>query len=413
MKYLILVGDGMADFPLDDKDGRTPLELAHTPAMDALARQGALGLFTPIPEGLDPGSDIGNLSLFGFDPREAFTGRAPLEAANRGIMLRDGEVAFRCNLVTLLDGRMANFTADHIATDDAAQLIDAIDAACADLPIRFVSGVSYRHLALLDAGQLRREDLPRLVCTPPHNISDQPYAPHLPQGPGADLLATIAQRAGAVLADHPLNTARIARGALPANAIWLWGHGTAPQIASYPEVYGITGAVVSAVDLVKGIGRCAGLEILDVPGATGYLDTNYAGKVAAALDALDGCDLVYLHVEAPDETAHEGRLDLKVQAIEEFDRHVVDPCLAGLRTRPAWRVLVAPDHITALSTRTHAGGPVPFALAGTGIASNGGMDYSERAAAATGLSVNPGFELISVMIREARPSFSFAPARFD
>ena len=209
------------------------------------------------------------------------------------------------------------------------------------------------------------------------------------------------------------NKVRTARGTAPANAIWLWGHGTAPRIATYPELYGITGAVVSAVDLVKGIGRCAAMEILDVPGATGYLDTNYAGKAAAALDALHRHDLVYLHVEAPDETAHEGRLDLKIQAIEEFDRHVVAPCLAGLRAHRAWRVLVAPDHVTALSTRTHAGGPVPFALVGQGIACNGGAAYSERAAAATGLLVNPGFELISAMIREARPSFAFAPVNPD
>ncbi len=402
MKTLVLIGDGMADFPLAELDHRTPLEAAETPAMDAVVQRGRIGQFCPIPDDLPAGSDIGNLSLFGYDPHATFTGRAPLEAARQGIQLTPRDVAFRCNLVTLEDGIMANFTSGHISTEEAAQLIVAVQEACADLPTHFHSGVSYRHLTIIAPDNGVVQDLVDTACTPPHNISDRPIAPHLPDGPGRDLLLQIMERSQDVLRNHPVNQARIAQGQVPATSVWLWGQGLAPSMQTYQERFGISGAVISAVDLVKGIGTCAGLEVIDVPGATGYLDTNYEGKVAAALEALDRHDFVYLHVEAPDETAHEGRSDLKIQAIEDFDRRVVAPCMDKAIERDDCRVLVAPDHITAISTKTHAGGPVPFALFGPGVASDAAQAYSESIAQASGITIHKGWTLTNHIIQAAQ-----------
>jgi 2,3-bisphosphoglycerate-independent phosphoglycerate mutase len=400
VKYLVVVGDGMADYPIDALNGKTPLEAASTPAMDEIAARGITGLFCPIPEGFDPGSDIGNLSLFGYDPGQTFSGRAPLEAANQGITLEKGQVAFRCNLVTLDDGVMRDFTAGHISSEEAKELILALDGFFGQESVRLYPGVSYRHLAVLDAqSDDEREALRTAVCVPPHNISDQAYGPHVPAGPGATRLLDLMRRAGPVLADHPVNRARVAAGKLPATGIWLWGQGTSPVMATYEQRFGLKGAVISAVDLVKGIGVLAGLEVIDVPGATGYVDTNYEGKVAAAIEALERVDFVYLHVEAPDEASHEGDLTLKMQAIEDFDARVVRACLDYVKQYPATRLLVSPDHITALSTRTHATGPVPFALCGKDVAPGGVSVYNEKVAAATGFCLARGFDLVPRMLR--------------
>lgn len=401
MKFLCLIGDGMADFPLEERGGRTPLQLASTPAMDTLASEGLCGLFWPIPEDLPPGSDIGNLSLFGYNPHETFSGRAPLEAANQGIALGPDDVAFRCNLVTLDDGIMKSFTSDHISSKEAAELIRTLDAEC-PYACAFHPGVSYRHLAVIPGGEVKPEALVATGCTPPHDISDQTFAEHLPAGPAGEFLREIMEWSRPILQKHPVNVARKAAGRLPATSIWLWGQGQAPRMATYRERFGLTGAVISAVDLVKGIGVCAGLEVINVPGATGYIDTNYAGKVEAGLAALERVDFVYLHVEAPDECAHEGIIDKKIAAIEDFDRRVVGPCLEAGRTHADWRILVAPDHVTALGSRTHAGGPVPFAVWGAGIVSNGVSRYDEPSAKSGGFVVNPGHQLIPWMIRAAR-----------
>lgn len=398
MKLLVLVGDGMADFPLDTLGGRTPLDVAATPAMDRAAHSGILGLFSPIPDGFPPGSDIGNLSLFGYEPGAAFTGRAPLEAASKGIPVGPDEVAFRCNLVTLRDGCMASFTAGHISTGEAAELIRAIDAGLAGRGVTFYPGVSYRHLAIF----AKADGLPETACTPPHDISDRPYAPHLPSGPSATLLTELIERSHEVLKGHPINRARESAGQPPATHIWLWGQGRAPRIETYPERFGRAGVVVSAVDLVKGIGVCAGLTPLSVPGATGYLDTNYAGKVSAALDGLDQEGFAYLHVEAPDETSHEGDAALKIRAIEDFDAHVVAPCLARAAEDPSIRILIAPDHVTSIASKTHATGAVPFILCGAGVVPNGASCYTERAAAAMGLHISPGSALTPLAITAAR-----------
>ena len=402
MKFLVLLGDGMADFPVAELNGRTPLEAAATPAMDEVARLGICALFNPIPEDLPPGSDVGNLSVFGYDPKITYTGRAPLEAARQGIHLTGNQVAFRCNLVTLKDGAMKSFTAGHISSEEGAELIAALGEAFDDAPVRFSPGVGYRHLAIVEAGTVPLDHLANAVCTPPHNISDRPYSPHLPDGPGGAFLCDLMARSADALDGHPVNRARIAAGKPPATSIWLWGQGRSPQMDPFHERFGVRGAVISAVDLVNGIGICAGMEAIEVPGATGYLDTDYAGKVRAALGALARVDFAYLHVEAPDETAHEGRLDLKLEAIEDFDGKVVAPCLAFAKERGDVRILVAPDHITALSTKTHAGGSVPFAMCGPGVVPDEAVSYSEPAAQASGLLFPRGHELVPFMIQSAR-----------
>lgn len=401
MKYLILVGDGMADFPLPENEGRTPLEIASTPAMDEMAREGILGLFCPIPDDMPPGSDVGNLSLFGYDPRGAYTGRAPFEAANQGIALKPGQIAFRCNLVTLADGRMADFTSGHISSEEAAILIVELNKHLAGkFPVSFSAGVSYRHILIATPQNVSVEELARLACTPPHDITGQSYDGYLPEGAGSDFVRALMDASRPVLDGHPVNKARIAAGKPPATSIWLWGQGLTPAIDSYKDRFGLSGAVISAVDLVKGIGVCAGLEVINVPGATGYLDTDYAGKVAAAIKALERHDFVYVHVEAPDETSHQGQLDLKVQAIAEFDANVVAPCLNFARSRSDVRLVVAPDHVTALSTRTHAHGPVPFVVFGAGVSPNGAHAYSERAAANTQLLISSGHMLMQHTLRD-------------
>lgn len=408
VKYIICLGDGMADWPLPDYDNRTPLEVANAPALDTVAQRGILGQFCPIPEGLPPGSDIGNLSMFGYNPREAFRGRAPIEAANQGISLAEDEVAFRCNLVTIENGKMRDFTAGHISSEEGAAIMATLNETLGKkYPIRFYPGVSYRHLALTPASEAASlQALAAMECEPPHNVTDKEVAPFLPAGDGQEFVRALMEESKAILADHPVNQARIAKGELPATAIWLWGQGKAPNMEPYSSKFGITGAVVSAVDLVKGMGRLAGLEVIDVPGATGWVDTNYEGKVQAGLDALDRHDFVYLHLEAPDETAHQGRADLKIQAIEDYSARIVQPCLDYLDAHPDTRILVAPDHFTTIETKTHAGGPVPFALCGAGIASNGFAEYTEKAAAASDICIDEGYQLLHHMVRDAEISFT-------
>jgi 2,3-bisphosphoglycerate-independent phosphoglycerate mutase len=398
VKSLVLVGDGMADFPLDSCAGQTPLAAAKTPAMDKVAQQGISALFCPIPDGYPAGSDIGNLSLFGYNPDQTFTGRAPLEAANQGIDLASNQLAFRCNLVTLRNGIMEDFTAGHIRTEEASELIDILNDKLDALNAQFHTGVSYRHLTIVTPPEMQFPALSDLKCTPPHDITGQEIAPHLPQGEDNEPIRSLMTQSQDILKGHPVNQRREDAGKPPATSIWLWGQGKAPAMKTYPDLYGINGAVISAVDLVNGIGRCAGLEVITVPGATGYLDTNYAGKVSAALDALNDVDFVYLHVEAPDEASHEGKVDLKLQAIEDFDQKVVAPCLAHALDRGDCRVLVAPDHITAISTRTHASGPVPFALCGPGVQTDERTSYSEQEAEKSGISFPRGHDLVPQII---------------
>jgi len=324
MKYVVLLGDGMADRPISALQGRTPLQAASTPNMDMLARQGRSGLARTVPDGFPPGSDVANLSVMGYLPQKYYTGRAPLEAAAMGVRLGQEDIAFRCNFVTVEGGIMSDYSAGHITSEEGSDLIDALKPLMPEQ--RLYAGVSYRNLLVLKAGA-------KAVCTPPHDISDQVIDGHLPRGQDADLLIELMQAAKPVLAKHPVNLKRIAEGKKPANMIWLWGQGPRPAMPTFQELYGLKGAMISAVDLLRGIGKYAGLEVVEVPGATGNIDTNYEGKVEAALSALNTLDFVYLHVEAPDEAGHEGKMDEKIRAIELFDERVVGPVIEGLCRR--------------------------------------------------------------------------------
>jgi 2,3-bisphosphoglycerate-independent phosphoglycerate mutase len=360
-KYILLVGDGMGDYPLPELNGKTPLEAAHTPQMDRLASCGLMGTVRTIPVGMEPGSDVANMSLLGYDPRRYHTGRAPLEAASMGVQLTADEVALRCNLVTLAtDSRgkltMGDYSAGHISTVEAHQLVASLQEATAGLPLRLYPGVGYRHLLIWPGG---RADL---HTTPPHDISGEPVAPHQLVYQQETVLLTFVNRAREILAGHPVNQVRVSAGKRPANAVWLWGQGKAPSMPTLKELYGLSGVMISAVDLLKGIGVYAGLRPVPVPGATGYLDTNYAGKVAAALEALATDNFVYVHIEAPDEAGHEGSLEKKLQAIEAFDAQVVGPVLEQARAFSRVRLLVVTDHLTPVAKRTHVDDPVPFLL---------------------------------------------------
>jgi 2,3-bisphosphoglycerate-independent phosphoglycerate mutase len=373
-KFAILVGDGMADLPIPELGGKTPLAFAATPNMDHMAQNGMVGRVSTVPEGMPPGSDVANLSLMGYDPATCYSGRAPIEAASMGVALSPSDTAFRCNLVTLENGRMADYSAGHIDTNEAARIIALLKEKLDSESRRFYPGVSYRHLLVIP-------DFPAgCTCTPPHDISGQEYVPHLPRGPGSGTLHTLMEKARAVLANAPVNERRRAAGKRAATDIWLWGHGTAITLPTMQQRYALTGSVISAVDLVRGLGVLAGLAVRKVDGATGYLGTNYAGKVAEAQAALENEDFVFLHVEAPDETSHEGSLRKKIQAIEEFDRHIVGEMLAFQKQMPSLTMLVAPDHATPISIKTHSSGPVPFVACGGTIKPGKATVYSEDAA---------------------------------
>jgi 2,3-bisphosphoglycerate-independent phosphoglycerate mutase len=401
MKYAIVIPDGCADEPQDVLGGKTPLQAAHKPYMDRLARMGAVGRANNVPATLTPASDVATLSLFGYDPLEVYTGRAPLETAAMGLKLGPDDWAIRCNLVSVDNEEMRDFTAGHINNADGRVLIEAIQQQMGG-PItesgsagrlEFHPGVSYRNILIYRAAG-RAPFSTATKTQPPHDIPDQPIAGHLPQGPGGDLLRSLMQRSRDILRDHPANQARRARGERPATQIWLWGQGRAPHLRPFAEVYGKRGAILSAVDLVRGVGVLLGWTRIDVPGATGYLDTDYAAKGRYAVQALQNHDLVCVHVEATDEASHEGRADAKVGALEEIDRHIVHPLLAALPTHGEWRMFVSPDHRTPLRTRAHAHGAVPFILAGTGIEAKGQQGYDEVVAAASDLAFDKGHEVM-------------------
>jgi 2,3-bisphosphoglycerate-independent phosphoglycerate mutase len=386
MKYVIIIPDGCADEPQASLGGKTPLQAAHTPNMDRIACMGLVGRTDNVPPGLTPASDVATLSLFGYDPLVVYTGRAPLETAAMGLKLGPSDWAIRCNLVYVENEEMRDFTAGHITPDAGQALIQAIQEKLGG-PARFEglqgrlefhAGVSYRNILIY-----RGSDAPFTTDTktqPPHDVPDKPIADHLPRGPGANLLRDLMQQSREILRDHPANQARRAAGQRDATQIWLWGQGKAPSLRPFAEVYGKKGAILSAVDLVRGVGILLGWTRIDVPGATGYLDTDYAAKGRYGIDALKTHDLVCVHVEAPDEASHEGRADEKVKALERIDEHIVGPLLAALPSHGEWRILVSPDHRTPLRTRAHAYGMVPFTVAGTGLQATGQASYDEAAA---------------------------------
>ena len=385
LKYAIVIPDGAADEPREALGGRSPLQAARIPEMDRVAREGILGRSRNVPDRFLPASDVATLSLFGYDPDRYYTGRAPLEVVAMGIGLGPEDWAIRCNLMTIDDGRMTDFTAEHITSEEGARLIAALaeHVSAEGHAIEFHPGVSYRN-ALIYRGQ--GGDPPfgdDTKTTPPHDVPDQPAEDHLPRGRGAELLRSLMADGVEVLRDHPVNRARVEAGKRPANAIWLWGQGMAPRVPTFAEQHGLKGAIISAVDLVRGTGMLAGWTRIDVPGATGYLDTDYAAKGRAAIAALADHDLVCVHVEAPDEASHEGRDDAKVEALERIDSEIVGPLRLALESRVDYRLLISPDHATLLRTRAHDRAPVPWALCGNGLGASG-LSYNEGDAERSG-----------------------------
>ena len=398
MKYVVMLGDGMADRPVAALGYQTPLEAAVKPNMDRLAQMGEVGLTSTIPDGLPAGSDTANLAVMGYDPRVYYTGRSPLEAVSMGVPLAADDVAFRCNLVTLSDAEnyedavMLDYSSDEITTSEAAELIAFLNE---QLPLgdemKLFAGVSYRHCLRVSHAETGS------VCTPPHDILTRRVGDYLPSGKYGERLLALMKRSRELLSCHPVNLARIERGLHPANSCWFWGEGTAPQLRPFEELYGLKGGVISAVDLIKGIGIAAGMETPDVEGATGTLETNFAGKAAAAIHLLkNGCDLVYIHVEAPDECGHRSEVERKVQAVERIDTEILGPVLHALESsEEPYAVLLMPDHATPLDVRTHTREPIPFVI----FRSNRELTphtarYTEAYAERTGLTVEQGWTLM-------------------
>lgn len=400
MKYIVMLCDGMADYPLKELDGKTPMAAAFKPNMERLAKKATAGIVKTVPESLNPGSDVANLSAMGYDPVSCYTGRSPLEAMSIGIDMAPDDIAFRCNLVTLSDDEpfekkvMADYSAQEITTAEAAEIIKAVNEAFENDKIKFYSGVSYRHCMIWHRGPNG------LGLTPPHDISDRVIGEYLPKN---DTLLGMMKKSYDVLKNHPVNIERKKRGLNPANAIWLWGEGTRPAIPNFKEMFGLKGSVISAVDLIKGIGITAGLDVINVEGATGNITTNFANKGKAALKSLveNGNDYVYIHVEAPDECGHRGEIDNKVKSIELIDRDIVGPLTKGLEEAGEdYTIMVLPDHPTPISTKTHARDAVPFIIYRSNEPVEGIDTFSEEAAAKTGLYIPNGPELSRLFLRK-------------
>jgi 2,3-bisphosphoglycerate-independent phosphoglycerate mutase len=396
MKYIMLVGDGMADRPIKEIDNTTPLETARTPNMDYIAKTGRIGLAVTVPEGLQAASDVANMALLGYDPHKYYCGRGPLEAANMGIEIHDNEVAFRCNTVTISDDKMADYSAGHITSKEAEKVIDALSRELGCKAISFYHGISYRHLAVVncDKAKINKEKLVKTACTPPHDILDRPIARYLPHGEASGFLTDLMLKSRIILEKQDVNKVRIDLGENPANMIWLWGQGMKPDMPLFKDKFKISGSIISAVDLIKGLGKIIGLNPIDVPGATGYYDTNYLAKGQYALKALEKNDFVFVHVEAPDEAGHNGDLRNKIAAIENFDKFVVGTILDEFKERKDFRIIVLPDHATPISIRTHTRDPIPFAMCGKGIVKDNAQVYSESAAKASDLFIKDGFTIM-------------------
>jgi 2,3-bisphosphoglycerate-independent phosphoglycerate mutase len=393
MKYIILIGDGMADYLIPELGNKTPLEFADTTNMDTIARMGMSGMANTIPDELPPGSDVANLSVVGYDPNLYYTGRGPLEAGSMGIKLGKDDIAYRCNIVTVKNGMMVDYSSGHISSDESRELMDFLGDKLGSEDIAFHAGVSYRHLLVHTNGS------ESLKCTPPHDITDKEYEEYLPSGDSQEIIRDLIEKSRDILEKHPVNKKRIADNKKPGNMIWPWGQGQTPDMPTFAEKYGLTGSVISAVDLIKGIGFYAGLDIINVPGATGYLDTNYLGKAEYALDSLREKDFVWVHVEAPDEASHAGDIKSKIKAIEDFDSKVVGTVLHEIdKSGEEYVLLVMPDHLTPIAVRTHVHGSVPFAVCGTKIKSDAIERYCESSAS-SGLLFDNGHELLPYLVK--------------
>jgi len=389
MKYGIVIIDGASDLPLPQRGSKTCLELAHTPNLDALAREGFLGLARTVPMGMEPSSACACISVLGYDPKVYYRGRSAIEARSMGIPIGDGEVVFRCNLVATRNGKMWSYSSGYISTEEAKQLIAALSESLGNDRVHFYPGVSYRHICKLKG----QEDTLLATCTPPHDIPNKPIAEFLPRGKGSKFLKDLMKRSEAVLKDHPVNIERRSRGDIPATMLWLfWGSGKVPDMPAFKQVYGLSAAMTSGVDLLRGLARMLGMEVLDIAGVTDGLDNDYAAQAVGALKALENHDLVVIHIEAPDEAAHAGSVDDKIEAIRRVDSEVI----SRLRS---WqpddlRLLIMPDHPTPIKTQTHSPEPVPFLLWGAGFIPNGAKKFSEVEAESTGFFIEEGYNIM-------------------
>ncbi len=399
MKYLVVLCDGMADTPNAALNNKTPMQLAHKPNIDALAKKAEIGMCKTVAKGLKPGSDVANLSVMGYDPFVCYTGRSPLEAASIGIDLKDTDICLRCNLVTLSDEEnyadktMLDYCAGDISTEEATVLIDYVNQNLGSDKFAFYAGVAYRHCLVVDNGTLELGNL-----TPPHDITNKKITEHLSNHQNAKELIELMKKSYNLLINHPINIERVKKGLAPANSIWLWGEGTKPQLEDFEAKFGVKGAVISAVDLLKGIGKCAKMATPDVLGATGYIDTNFDGKAAAAIECFEsGNDLVYIHIEAPDECGHRGECDKKVKAIELIDEKIVKPLIEYLKSKGDYKVLVMPDHPTPLSIRTHSSDPVPYLIFDSTNLINGNV-LTEENCEASGNFVEHGPDIMKKLL---------------
>lgn len=401
MKYIIIIPDGCADEPQESLDGKTPLESANTPNMDEIAKRGVVGRANHTPAHLPAGSSVANMSLLGYSPLENYTGRAPLEAAAQGIELGDDDWCVRCNLVTVEDQTMKSFTAGHISSEEAKSLLATAQENTGDSRLEFIPGVSYRNLMMLRATPESPAPFSKETrATPPHDLSDKTVAEDFPRGPGSNMLCELMNQSTSWFENHEVNQSRKAAGKPQATNIWLWGLGRKPKLAPFEELHGVKGAMITAVDLLRGLAALIGWDRIEVPGATGYTDTDYAAKGQYAIDALSKYDIVCVHVEAPDESSHEGDLGKKVKSLEEIDEKIVAPILKHLDdSGEDFRMLVTPDHPTYLSTKTHTHGNVPFTICGTGVEADANSEYNEVTAQASELAKLNGWELMPYFLK--------------
>ena len=392
-KYAIIIPDGAADEPLDQFDGATALEVAQTPNMDKISAEGRQGLVRTVPADMEPGSDVAQMSLLGYDPRRYYSGRAPIEAVARNIQLSQDDWVFRCNLITIADGKMEDHSAGHISTEEASKLVKELDEQLCSTQMCFHTGVSYRHLLVC-----RGLDF-EVKTYPPHDHIGTTIDKLLPRGKGAEILIDLMARSQQLFSGHDINKVRKDLGENQVSSIWLWGQGRRAMMERFEKRFGLRGAAITAVDLVRGLAKLIGFDLIHVPGATGFVDTDYQGKGEAAVEALDEYDIVFVHVEAPDEASHNANAQAKRQAIEQVDKHIVGPVLEALQSRDSWRILLMPDHPTLVRTGAHSDEPVPFAMAGAGVKGILHTTFSEENAAKSGFRIENGFELMEYFLK--------------
>lgn len=404
MKYIVMVADGMSDYPIAELGDRTPIEASKIPNMNFIAKNGIVGTASTIPKGMTPASDVANLAIMGYDPKKYYSGRGPLEAVNMGIELGIDDVAFRCNFITEYKGALIDYSAGHIKTKEAEILIKALDEKLGTPLVKFYAGISYRHLMVVKNGRhfpldSKEADLAKIKYMPPHDIAGQPIKDNLPKGRGSELLIKMMEESRSILMKCDVNKVRLDLKENPANMIWLWGQGSKPDLPLFKEKYGVGGSIISAVDLLNGIGKLIGLEPIKVPGATGYYDTNYQGKADYAIASLEKNDFVFIHVEAPDEAGHNKDIRAKIGAIENFDRFIVGSILKRFTDKDSIRMMILPDHATPISVGTHVADPIPFAIYGSGIEADSIEVFSEKAARAGKLFFSAGWQLMDYFIK--------------